>query len=45
MFQGKRVLVVDMGNSGVDIAVEASCIAAKAQPPQVFREGNAGGNS
>ncbi|XP_074764356.1 flavin-containing monooxygenase 1-like [Athene noctua] len=29
MFQGKRVLVVGMGNSGVDIAVEASRVAAK----------------
>ncbi|XP_068272900.1 flavin-containing monooxygenase 1 isoform X2 [Nyctibius grandis] len=29
MFQGKRVLMVGMGNSGVDIAVEASRVAAK----------------
>lgn len=29
VFQGKRVLVVGMGNSGVDIAVEASHVAAK----------------
>ncbi|XP_041335044.1 dimethylaniline monooxygenase [N-oxide-forming] 1 [Pyrgilauda ruficollis] len=29
VFQGKRVLVVGMGNSGVDIAVEASRVAAK----------------
>ncbi|NXU17416.1 FMO1 monooxygenase, partial [Pardalotus punctatus] len=29
LFQGKRVLVVGMGNSGVDIAVEASRVAAK----------------
>ncbi|NXI49252.1 FMO1 monooxygenase, partial [Chloroceryle aenea] len=29
IFQGKRVLVVGMGNSGVDIAVEASRAAAK----------------
>uniref|UniRef100_A0A663LSE0 Flavin-containing monooxygenase n=1 Tax=Athene cunicularia TaxID=194338 RepID=A0A663LSE0_ATHCN len=29
IFQGKRVLVVGMGNSGVDIAVEASRVAAK----------------
>ncbi|NXS55280.1 FMO1 monooxygenase, partial [Brachypteracias leptosomus] len=29
MFQGKRVLVVGMGNSGVDIAVEASRVATK----------------
>lgn len=33
MFQGKRVLVVGMGNSGVDIAVEASRVAAKVPPP------------
>ncbi|NXH50551.1 FMO1 monooxygenase, partial [Dicaeum eximium] len=29
VFQGKRVLVVGMGNSGVDVAVEASRVAAK----------------
>ncbi|XP_051662478.1 flavin-containing monooxygenase 1 [Manacus candei] len=29
VFQGKRVLVVGMGNSGVDIAVEASRVASK----------------
>ncbi|NXY73227.1 FMO1 monooxygenase, partial [Glareola pratincola] len=29
VFQGKRVLVVGMGNSGVDIAVEASRVATK----------------
>ncbi|KFO94621.1 Dimethylaniline monooxygenase [N-oxide-forming] 1, partial [Buceros rhinoceros silvestris] len=29
VFQGKRVLVVGMGNSGADIAVEASHVAAK----------------
>uniref|UniRef100_A0A8C9MFV6 Flavin-containing monooxygenase n=1 Tax=Serinus canaria TaxID=9135 RepID=A0A8C9MFV6_SERCA len=29
VFQGKRVLVVGMGNTGVDIAVEASRVAAK----------------
>ncbi|NXI04097.1 FMO1 monooxygenase, partial [Pachycephala philippinensis] len=29
VFQGKRVLVLGMGNSGVDIAVEASRVAAK----------------
>ncbi|XP_069718506.1 flavin-containing monooxygenase 1 [Phaenicophaeus curvirostris] len=29
VFHGKRVLVVGMGNSGVDIAVEASRVAAK----------------
>ncbi|GAB0192804.1 dimethylaniline monooxygenase 1 [Grus japonensis] len=29
VFQGKRVLVVGKGNSGVDIAVEASRVAAK----------------
>uniref|UniRef100_A0A8B9PZW3 Flavin-containing monooxygenase n=1 Tax=Apteryx owenii TaxID=8824 RepID=A0A8B9PZW3_APTOW len=29
MFQGKRVLVVGMGNSGLDIAAEASHVAAK----------------
>ncbi|NXC29751.1 FMO1 monooxygenase, partial [Campylorhamphus procurvoides] len=29
LFQGKRVLVVGMGNSGVDIAVEASRVASK----------------
>ncbi|NXG69094.1 FMO1 monooxygenase, partial [Baryphthengus martii] len=29
VFQSKRVLVVGMGNSGVDIAVEASRVAAK----------------
>ncbi|NXF30293.1 FMO1 monooxygenase, partial [Nyctibius bracteatus] len=29
VFQGKRVLMVGMGNSGVDIAVEASRVAAK----------------
>ncbi|NWZ03317.1 FMO1 monooxygenase, partial [Loxia curvirostra] len=29
VFQGKRVLVVGMGNSGADIAVEASRVAAK----------------
>ncbi|XP_059584280.1 flavin-containing monooxygenase 1 isoform X1 [Alligator mississippiensis] len=29
VFQGKRVLVVGMGNSGVDIAVEASHVAEK----------------
>ncbi|KAM6305905.1 flavin-containing monooxygenase 1-like [Aegotheles albertisi] len=29
VFQGKRVLVVGMGNSGVDIAVEASRVAEK----------------
>ncbi|NXM02909.1 FMO1 monooxygenase, partial [Tyrannus savana] len=29
VFQGKRVLVVGTGNSGVDIAVEASRVAAK----------------
>ncbi|NWQ98363.1 FMO1 monooxygenase, partial [Burhinus bistriatus] len=29
VFQGKRVLVVGMGNSGVDIAVEASRVAMK----------------
>ncbi|NXX78719.1 FMO1 monooxygenase, partial [Urocolius indicus] len=29
VFQGKRVLIVGMGNSGVDIAVEASRVAAK----------------
>ncbi|NXN19892.1 FMO1 monooxygenase, partial [Indicator maculatus] len=29
LFQGKHVLVVGMGNSGVDIAVEASRVAAK----------------
>ncbi|NXX93501.1 FMO1 monooxygenase, partial [Centropus bengalensis] len=29
VFQGKRVLVVGMGNSGVDIAVEASRVAKK----------------
>ncbi|XP_064003346.1 flavin-containing monooxygenase 1 [Pogoniulus pusillus] len=29
VFQGKHVLVVGMGNSGVDIAVEASHVAAK----------------
>lgn len=33
VFQGKRVLVVGMGNSGVDIAVEASHVAAKVPPP------------
>lgn len=33
VFQGKRVLVVGMGNSGVDIAVEASRVAAKVSPP------------
>lgn len=33
VFQGKRVLVVGMGNSGVDIAVEASRVAAKVPPP------------
>lgn len=33
MFQGKRVLVVGMGNSGVDIAVEAGRVATKVQPP------------
>lgn len=32
VFQGKRVLVVGMGNSGVDIAVEASRVAAKVPP-------------
>ncbi|NWW50835.1 FMO1 monooxygenase, partial [Pedionomus torquatus] len=29
VFQGKRVLIVGMGNSGVDIAVEASRVATK----------------
>ncbi|NXD23176.1 FMO1 monooxygenase, partial [Spelaeornis formosus] len=29
VFQGKHILVVGMGNSGVDIAVEASRVAAK----------------
>nr|XP_009937596.1 PREDICTED: LOW QUALITY PROTEIN: dimethylaniline monooxygenase [N-oxide-forming] 1 [Opisthocomus hoazin] len=29
VFQGKRILVVGMGNSGVDTAVEASCVATK----------------
>lgn len=32
VFQGKRVLVVGMGNSGVDIAVEASRVATKVPP-------------
>lgn len=34
MFKGKRVLVVGMGNSGVDIAVEASHVATKVPLPR-----------
>lgn len=37
VFQGKRVLVVGMGNSGADIAVEASRVAAKVPPPSYPR--------
>lgn len=34
-FQGKRVLVVGIGNTGGDLAVELSRVAAKVQPQAV----------
>lgn len=45
VFQGKRVLVVGMGNSGVDIAVEASRVAAKVPPAATPGERDTGDSS